>query len=98
MFKKIVAITVSSLALSAAALAEPGPFHTDPNEQGGGVHSPEYRKVNGEWRLVQESSTTPVAARASERGPTRAIDRYTGQDTETARALSDVRFQGPGGD
>ena len=97
MFKKIVAIAVSSLALSGAALAEPGPFHTDSNELGGGVHSPEYRKVNGERRLVQESPTAPVAARAAERGPSRAIDRYTGQDAETARALSDVRFQGPGG-
>ena len=98
MFKKIVAIAVSSLALSGAALADSGPFHTDPNEYGGGVHSPQYQKVNGEWRLVQESSTTPVVATASEREPIRASGRYTAQDSERARALSNLRFQGPGGD
>lgn len=99
MFKKIVAVAVASLALSGTAFAEPGVFHTGPGESGGEVHGPSYQRVNGEWRVVNESSGTSSTSQgaATERG--RANRGYIAPTSEeAARALSNLRFQGPGGD
>jgi len=99
MFKKLVAVAVASLALSGAAVAEPGVFHTGPGDSGGDVHGPSYQKVNGEWRMVNESSSTSSTNRVAPREQGRASQGYTAPNSEeAARAFSNLRFQGPGGD
>jgi len=99
MFKKIVAVAVASLALSGTAFAEPGVFHTGPGESGGEVHGPSYQRVNGEWRVVNESTTTSGTSREAAREQGRASRGYTAPNSvEAERAFSSLRFQGPGGD